>query len=396
MSGLAQPAPGLGALSVTTTSGDCIEPRAFGPGRSVHLEGAGFAPGQDVLIRAFFPEGNERVLLTTSISDQVGNLNETIHLPADLSAPATAVLEALGDKEDGAPLLLFRRVLVDGTVGNDSDGDGVADECDNCRDDSNNLQEDADTDGIGDACDVCPDDPDNDADADGVCGEIDSCPFDAENDSDDDGFCASEDNCPFVANPDQSDSDTDGRGDACADVPCHEIEITVVPNDAGGVALSAPNCGNAAFENGTSVQIEVEAAPGYSFDGWLLDATGDAAPLVVTVSRNLRIIANFVSAPAETVTATVSPTPVNTSTASTTMTPVSDTPTPQPTTPTAALCPCDCDGDQTTMINELVTSVRIALGQSPVQQCVAADVDGGGRVEISELVRGVIAALGGC
>lgn len=36
----------------------------------------------------------------------------------------------------------------------DSDGDGVIDDCDNCPDDSNPLQEDADVDGIGDACET--------------------------------------------------------------------------------------------------------------------------------------------------------------------------------------------------------------------------------------------------
>jgi len=64
-------------------------------------------------------------------------------------------------------------------VADDSDGDGVLDECDNCPTLSNADQADADGDGIGDACD----------------------------------------NCPTVSNPDQSDIDHDGIGDACDVVP---------------------------------------------------------------------------------------------------------------------------------------------------------------------------------
>ncbi len=77
----------------------------------------------------------------------------------------------------------------------DADGDGVADEVDNCPDVANADQLDADGDGAGDACDACPGDALNDADGDGVCGDVD--------------------NCPDAANADQLDSDADGVGDAC-------------------------------------------------------------------------------------------------------------------------------------------------------------------------------------
>jgi photosystem II stability/assembly factor-like uncharacterized protein len=79
--------------------------------------------------------------------------------------------------------------------GTDTDGDGLADFCDNCPGESNADQVDLDYDGIGDACDPCLRDSDNDADADGLCAEFD--------------------NCPFVTNQDQADADGDGIGDAC-------------------------------------------------------------------------------------------------------------------------------------------------------------------------------------
>ena len=57
----------------------------------------------------------------------------------------------------------------------DSDGDGVLDGCDNCRNVPNPSQLDTDADKFGDACD----------------------------------------NCRTVFNPDQKDTDGDGLGDAC-------------------------------------------------------------------------------------------------------------------------------------------------------------------------------------
>jgi predicted extracellular nuclease len=87
----------------------------------------------------------------------------------------------------------------------DSDGDGIADDVDNCPYTYNPGQEDGDGDGIGDACDSCPADPGDDVDGDGVCGDVD--------------------NCPYVPNPGQEDSDGDGIGDAC------EIMTPIIINE---------------------------------------------------------------------------------------------------------------------------------------------------------------------
>lgn len=77
----------------------------------------------------------------------------------------------------------------------DTDGDGVADDDDNCPAVSNADQADSDGDGVGDACE------------DGSGNE----------DTDGDGVVDSEDNCPANSNADQADGDGDGIGDVCDD-----------------------------------------------------------------------------------------------------------------------------------------------------------------------------------
>src|SRR5439155_9837202 len=98
----------------------------------------------------------------------------------------------------------------------DSDGDRVADPCDNCPlgpPDNNNV--DIDGDGLGDVCDNCPMTPNPgqaDGDADGVGDACDNCPTvanPAQTDTDGDGVGDACDNCPTVANPAQTDTDGD-------------------------------------------------------------------------------------------------------------------------------------------------------------------------------------------
>lgn len=62
----------------------------------------------------------------------------------------------------------------------------------------------------------------------------------------------------------------------------------------------------------------------------------------------------------------------------------------------AAVCPADCDGSGEVTVDELVTAVRIALGEQSAAACPAADADGDERVTVDEIVRGVRAALQGC
>ena len=100
---------------------------------------------------------------------------------------------------------------------NDMDGDGVANDKDNCPTMFNPVrpletdykQSDFDKDGFGDICDPYP-----------TCAANNStCPAFNATDKDGDGVDNALDNCPEVANADQKDTDKDGVGDACDDCP---------------------------------------------------------------------------------------------------------------------------------------------------------------------------------
>ena len=103
-------------------------------------------------------------------------------------ALATSATLSVDSKENGALP----------APGNDVDGDGIFDVCDNCLASGNPDQTDTDGDGSGDSCDPCP-----------------IQPFTEEDDPDSDGICGNLDNCPQNYNPDQTDGDWDGFGAAC-------------------------------------------------------------------------------------------------------------------------------------------------------------------------------------
>jgi unsaturated rhamnogalacturonyl hydrolase len=59
----------------------------------------------------------------------------------------------------------------------------------------------------------------------------------------------------------------------------------------------------------------------------------------------------------------------------------------------ALVCAGDCDRDDQVTVEELVTSVDIALDARPVGECVAVDSNGDGRVTVDELLAAVANAL---
>ncbi len=62
----------------------------------------------------------------------------------------------------------------------------------------------------------------------------------------------------------------------------------------------------------------------------------------------------------------------------------------------AMACPGDCDGDGRVTIAELIRGVNIALGNAPISNCPAFDLNDNGMVAINELVAAVNATLNGC
>ena len=117
-------------------------------------------------------------------------------------------------------------LVIAQTPGDDGDGDGLADDADNCPQTYNPLQEDADWDSVGDACDNCP---------------LTYNPF--QEDQDGDGLGDLCDNCPEVGNPGQEDADGDGVGDACDLCPATPSGTLV---SACGCPIGDLNCDGAA------------------------------------------------------------------------------------------------------------------------------------------------------
>lgn len=148
--------------------------------------------------------------------------------------------------------------------GDDSDGDGIDNDTDNCpsvpngrcypqteacdidgdgvlspAERSAGYQRDVDRDGTGDACD--------DSDRDGVMDYDDSCPLvpnpaDPETGEQDDSACTdrdgdgksdSIDNCIDQYNPDQDDRDADGVGDPCDNCP-YQANVDQIDSNEDG------------------------------------------------------------------------------------------------------------------------------------------------------------------
>jgi hypothetical protein len=100
----------------------------------------------------------------------------------------------------------------------------------------------------------------------------------------------------------------------------------------------------------------------------------------------------FTETPTESPTASPTPTPSSTDTPS-----VPPTWTPSPSaTPTPLPCRGDCDDSGDVTIDEILTLVNIALGNSPVADCLLGDANGDQQITVDEILRAVNNALNGC
>ncbi|MFB6352223.1 MAG: hypothetical protein ABEN55_09830 [Bradymonadaceae bacterium] len=120
----------------------------------------------------------------------------------------------------------------------DADGDGIADNRDNCSSTANPDQIDTDEDNKADACETCDEDPDKTSPGMCGCGELDT-------DSDGDGTADCEDACP--ENPGKTGPlecgcatpDTDEDGDGTVD--CLETIDAGRPGDTGSADVGPPD-----------------------------------------------------------------------------------------------------------------------------------------------------------
>ncbi|NKI19251.1 hypothetical protein HCU74_17730 [Spongiibacter sp. KMU-166] len=253
---------------------------------------ADLAPGETVTLSLELPQGmTPSVYVKCSANDQCAVFpsaeirGSTVHLTLTDGGAGDADGEANGVIRDpGAPAVQRN--------GQDSDGDGIDDQQDNCVSEANADQADLDRDGRGDVCD-------SDRDGDGIDNNEDNCPAvanpdqgDAEGDGagdacdgsdsadgDADGVSDGEDNCPATNNPDQADSDGDSLGDACDNF---------TDSDRDGVADDADNCpdhsnANQADSDGDGLGDACDALTDADGDG-VADAL-DNCPLVANADQ---------------------------------------------------------------------------------------------------------------
>lgn len=64
--------------------------------------------------------------------------------------------------------------------------------------------------------------------------------------------------------------------------------------------------------------------------------------------------------------------------------------------PAGAVCRGDCNTGGSVTVDELVTSVSLALGETPLDACAAADLDGDAAVTVDEILAALTDALSGC
>jgi len=135
-------APFTIAASATVTTTRCLYPGATGDN----------VDGVPTFVDA---AGGDYRLVPGSLGIDTANFN--LYFDAGGQAPDLAGAirffdSCIPDTGTGDPLYLDMGAYETQTDGDDTDGDGIADVCDNCPDTSNADQADGDMDGVGDAC----------------------------------------------------------------------------------------------------------------------------------------------------------------------------------------------------------------------------------------------------
>ena len=160
-------------------------------------------------------DAGDNALVPLDTGDLDGDGDTTEPVPLDLGGSPRFLDDPLTpDSGLGVPPIVDLGAFE---YGMDCNNNGIADEwelaqglAEDCNDNwvIDECEDDSDGDGLIDDCDGCPADPDK-TDP-GICG----CGI-PDVDTDSDGIADCHDNCPYVSNPDQMDNDGDGVGDAC-------------------------------------------------------------------------------------------------------------------------------------------------------------------------------------
>jgi hypothetical protein len=127
----------------------------------------------------------------------------------------------------------------------------------------------------------------------------------------------------------------------------------------------------------------------------LQDATDQKLTARTVPGRGTRVTPDVIVADLAGTVSTATPTPtgeepIATFTPTTTAMPT-DTPTPTP-----IACVGDCYSQGSVTVDDVITTVRIALGDADVSECRAGDADQDGQITIDEILTAVNNALNGC